>query len=194
MESIDGIEVLAFADGAELEAWLADHHDTQRSGAWLKIGKKNCRQASVGYVEAVEAALCFGWIDGQARSYDADHYLQRFTPRRPRSIWSKVNVGRIETLTEAGRMREPGLAQVRAAQADGRWDAAYASQKNAAVPSDLTAALAGDSRAREAFEQLDRSARYRVLLRLMTARTPEVRAARLDRALAVLTSDSPESL
>lgn len=109
-------------------------------------------------------------------------------------MWSKVNVGRAEALIEAGRLREPGLAQVRAAQADGRWDAAYESQKNATVPPDLTAALEGDSRAREAFERLDRSTRYRVLLRLMTARTPEVRAARLDRALAALVSGRTQSL
>lgn len=193
MESIDGVEILAFADGAELEAWLADHH-TLQSGVWLKIGKKNCPRPAVSYLEAVETGLCYGWIDGQARSYDTDHYLQRFTPRRPRSVWSKVNVGRIETLAEAGRLREPGLAQVRAAQADGRWDAAYESQKNATVPPDLTAALEDDSRAREVFERLDRSTRYRVLLRLMTARTPEVRAARLDRAIAALASGRTQSL
>ncbi|MET4923035.1 YdeI/OmpD-associated family protein [Streptomyces sp. PSRA5] len=191
METIGGVEILAFGDGAELEAWLTDHH-TLQSGIWLKIGKKNCRQVALSYLDAVEVALCFGWIDGQAKSYDADHYLQKFTPRRPRGVWSKVNVGRIETLIEAGRMREPGLVEVRAAQADGRWDAAYESQKNATVPPDLTAALEGRERARQAFERLDKSARYRVLLRLMTARTPEVRAARLARALATLESDTPE--
>lgn len=186
-ETLDGVEVIAFEDAPRFEAWLAEHHGRRR-GVWLKIAKKDSGLASVTHREALDIALCFGWIDGQRRSRDATHYLQKFTPRRPRSLWSKVNVAKVEALTAAGRMREPGLAEVAAAQADGRWEAAYASQSAAEVPPDLEAALAANEKARLFFDGLDRAGRYAVLWRLMTAKTPELRAKRLSAMVATLES------
>lgn len=170
---------------AELESWLETHH-TDRSGLWLKIAKRNSGVRSVTAAEVIDVALCFGWIDGQRKSCDEVYYLQRITPRRPRSTWSQINVEKVGTLLAAGRMREPGLAQVEAAQLDGRWETAYPSQRAATVPADLASALEADEPARRCYEQLGKSDRYLVILRLMTARTPEVRAARLQRAVTAL--------
>ncbi|MGW4234323.1 YdeI/OmpD-associated family protein [Streptomyces sp. NPDC004980] len=178
---------LFFERLAGLESWLESHQGT-RSDLWLKLAKKSTGIESVGPDEVVDAAICFGWIDGQRRALDAEFYLQRISPRRKGSLWSLVNVRKVEVLTAAGRMRESGLAEVRAAQADGRWAAAYPSQKEATVPDDLTAALASDPRAARRFEQFGRSARYQMVLQLLKARTPEVRAARLARLMAELES------
>jgi uncharacterized protein YdeI (YjbR/CyaY-like superfamily) len=183
-------EVLACRDGAEWEAWLADHH-TLQAGVWLKIAKKGSGQASVSNDEAVDVALCYGWINGQRKPLDGSWYLQRYTPRRPQSTWSKVNVDKVEALTAAGRMRAPGMAEVEAAKADGRWDAAYEPARTATVPPDLAAALAQDERARRRYESLGRTDRYLVILRLQTARTPETRAARLRRMVATLAAGDP---
>ncbi|MFP3987690.1 YdeI/OmpD-associated family protein [Streptomyces sp. E11-3] len=185
VDALDGVEIKTFADSAELEAWLATHHELP-TGVWLKIAKKGSGLRSVTVTEALDVALCYGWIDGQRRGYDATHYLQKYTQRRPRSLWSKVNVGKVEALTAAGRMREPGLAEVAAAQADGRWAAAYESQRNATVPDDLAAALKGNQQAAEFFGRLGKTDRYLVMLGLMTARSPEARAARLEKAIAEL--------
>ncbi|MFE7749675.1 YdeI family protein [Streptomyces sp. NPDC057428] len=168
---------------SRLESWLERHHG-ERSELWLKLAKKSSGIESVTAAEVIEVALCFGWIDGQRRSLDATYYLQRISPRRRGSQWSLVNVRKVGELTEAGRMREPGLAEVRAAQADGRWAAAYPSQKEATVPSDLAAALAANPRAAERFERLGRTDRYLLILQLLRARSPELRAARLDRMTA----------
>ncbi|MET8174391.1 YdeI/OmpD-associated family protein [Streptomyces clavifer] len=170
-----------------LESWLESHHGG-RAELWLKLAKKSTGIESVGPDEVVDVAICFGWIDGQRRALDGDHYLQRITPRRKGSLWSLANVRRVEALTVAGRMREPGLAEVRAAQADGRWAAAYPSQKEATVPADLVAALADAPGAAQRFDRLGRSARYQMVLQLLKARTPEVRAARLARLMAQLES------
>jgi uncharacterized protein YdeI (YjbR/CyaY-like superfamily) len=178
-------EVLACRDAAEWEAWLADHH-TLEAGVWLKLAKKGSGLASVTNDEALDVALCYGWIDGQRKPLDARWYLQRYTPRRPQSTWSKVNVAKAEALIAAGRMREPGLAAITAARADGRWDAAYEPARTATVPPDLAAALERDERARRFYESLGRTDRYLVTLRLTTARTPEARAARLRRMIATL--------
>jgi uncharacterized protein YdeI (YjbR/CyaY-like superfamily) len=179
------VEVLACRDGAEWEAWLADHH-TLRSEVWLKIARKGSGLPSVTLAEALDVALCYGWIDGQRRSLDEGHYLQQYTPRRPRSSWSKVNVAKAEALIAAGRMRAPGMAAIEAAKADGRWAAAYDSARSATIPPDLAAALEREQRARRAFESLGRSERYLVILRLVTARTDQTRAERLRRMLATL--------
>jgi uncharacterized protein YdeI (YjbR/CyaY-like superfamily) len=179
------VEVLVCRDAAGWAAWLADHH-ALRSEVWLKVAKKGSGRASVTIPEALDVALCHGWIDGQRRSLDQDHYLQKFTPRRPQSSWSKVNVAKAEALIAAGRMRQPGMAAIQAAKADGRWAAAYDPASNATVPPDLAAALERDARARRSFEALGRSERYLVILRLQTARTGETRAARLRRMLATL--------
>jgi uncharacterized protein YdeI (YjbR/CyaY-like superfamily) len=185
--TLDGVGIKAFEDATQLEAWLSSHSGL-RSGVWLKIAKKGSGQASVTVAEALDVALCHGWIDGQRRGLDESYYLQKYTPRRPGSLWSMVNVRKVEALTAADRMRPRGLAEVEAAKADGRWDAAYESQRNATVPDDLTAALDRSPRAKAVFEGLGRTDRYLVILGLLKARTPEVRAARLEKAIGGLES------
>ncbi|MEU0568990.1 YdeI/OmpD-associated family protein [Nonomuraea sp. NPDC005983] len=177
--------MMHFADATQWEAWLAGHHESE-DGVWLKIAKKGSAADSVTIAQALEIALCYGWIDSQRRSHDEHFYLQRYSRRRKGSPWSRVNVERVEALTIAGRMRPPGLAQVAAAQADGRWAAAYTAQRNATVPPDLTAALAAHPQAAARFEALDKTARYLVILPLLKARTLEARAARLNRTLSDL--------
>ncbi|MER5203643.1 YdeI/OmpD-associated family protein [Streptomyces sp. NPDC002825] len=185
METVEGLPVLAFDGGAELEAWLEEHHgDTP--GIWLLLGRKGSDVASPSAEEILDGTLAYGWITGKRIARDGRSYLQKITPRRPRGLWSQVNVRRVEALTAAGRMREPGLAEVRAARADGRWEAAYPSQKDATVPDDLAAALAAEPGAAEAFEALGRTDRYLVILSLWQARTAKTRAARLERAVAAL--------
>jgi uncharacterized protein YdeI (YjbR/CyaY-like superfamily) len=178
-------EIIACGDGAAWERWLADHH-RQQAGVWLQLAQKGSGLASVTNSEALDVALCYGWINGQRKPLDGDWYLQKYTPRRPRSTWSKVNVQKAEALIAAGRMREPGMAEIVAAEADGRWEAAYEPARSATVPPDLAAALARDERARRGYAALGRSDRYLVILRLVTARTPETRAARLRRMVATL--------
>ena len=179
------MDVLDFPDPAGWESWLAAQHGA-RAEAWLRIAKRHSGIASVTPAEALDVALCHGWIDGQRRALDAVSFLQRYSRRRPRSSWSKVNVAKVEALTAAGRMRPAGLAEVAAATADGRWEAPYDPQRWAEVPPDLAAALAGDTRADAAFERLGRSDRYAVILPLLKARTPQTRSRRLARALAQL--------
>ncbi len=185
MDTLDGPEVLSFADASQWESWLADHHD-ERDGVWLRIAKKGSGARSVSVAEALEVALCFGWIDSHRRSLDESHFVQKYTPRRPRSSWSRVNTDRVDALIAAGRMREPGLAQVAAAKADGRWDAAYASQRDASVPPDLEAALESSDAAARTFGSLGKSGRYALILRLLKARTPEERAKRLGKIVVQL--------
>lgn len=182
----DGAEVIAFRDAAEFEAWLDAHVDL-RVGVWLKIAKKGSGVPSLTDDEAVDLGLCYGWISGQRKSYDdEDYYLQKYVPRRPRSRWSQVNVAKVEELTAAGRMRPAGLAEVEAAKADGRWAAAYESQRNATVPPDLAAALAASPQAAQAFDALTKTQRYAVILKLVTARTATARAAQLRGAMTAL--------
>jgi uncharacterized protein YdeI (YjbR/CyaY-like superfamily) len=177
--------VIAVRDAAEFEAWLDAHVDL-RVGAWLKIAKKGSGVRSLTADEAVDSGLCYGWISGQRKSYDATHYLQKYVPRRPRSRWSQVNVAKAEELIAAGRMRPSGLAEVEAAKADGRWAAAYESQRNATVPPDLAAALAVSPQAAQAFDALTKTQQYAVILKLITARTATARAAQLRRAMTAL--------
>ncbi|MBO0744922.1 MAG: YdeI/OmpD-associated family protein [Candidatus Dormibacteraeota bacterium] len=170
-------DILRCAGPAEWGSWLAAHWQ-QPGGVWLQIGRRGSGVASLTAGEALDVALCYGWIGGTRRRLDGDHFLQWYAPRTPRSTWSKVNVDRVEALIAAGRMRPPGLAQVEAARADGRWAAAYPSQRHATVPSDLLDALDYDHRARAAFESLAPSARYAVMLPVLRARTSEQRARR----------------
>ena len=178
-------EVIAFRDAAEFEAWLDAHVDL-RVGVWLKIAKKRSGVASLTADEAVDIGLCYGWISGQRKSYDEVYYLQKYVPRRPGSLWSQVNVAKVEELIAAGRMRLPGLVEIEAAKADGRWAAAYESQRNAAVPPDLAAALATAPQAARAFDALSKTQRYAVILKLVTARTSRARAAQLRRTMSAL--------
>jgi len=169
--------VISFADLAECEAWFAAHHAEHR-GFWLKIGKAGAAE-TVSYAQALDVALCHGWIDGQKKGYDGPYWLQRFTPRGPRSRWSRINRDKAEALIGAGRMRPAGQAQVDAAKADGRWADAYAGQKSATVPDDLSAALAADPQAEAFFATLNGANRYAILYRVQDARRPETRAARI---------------
>jgi len=176
---------LRFADGAAFEAWLEEHHATA-TGVWVAFAKKHTGIPSITQAEAVEAALCFGWIDGVARRIDDDWWANRFTPRTARSVWSKINRERVAQLTAAGRMRPAGLAAVEAAKADGRWDAAYDSPSTATVPDDLQAALDANPAAAEFYAGLNSQNRYAILHRLMTAKRPETRQRRLEKFVAML--------
>ena len=185
----DEAPVIAFRDAAQFEAWLDTHVDL-RAGGWLKIAKKGSGVASLTGEEAVDVGLCYGWISGQRKSHDEIYYLQKYVPRRPRSRWSQVNVAKVEELIAAGRMRPHGLVEVEAAKADGRWGAAYVSQRNATIPADLAAALAANPQAAQAFDALSKTQQYAVILKLATARTATTRTAQLDRALTALEADS----
>jgi uncharacterized protein YdeI (YjbR/CyaY-like superfamily) len=185
MKSPIDAEVLACTDASQWESWLADHHD-RSTGIWLLIAKKGSDQVSVRIGDALDVALCYGWIDSQRKGHDTDFYLQRYSPRRPGSPWSRLNVERVEALTEAGRMRGRGLAEVAAAQADGRWGAAYAPQRNAELPPDFAAALDQNERARTSFEQLDKTGQYAVILPILKAMTPAIRLMRIQKAIAKL--------
>ncbi|MFI6869041.1 YdeI family protein [Nocardia sp. NPDC050406] len=186
MDELDGVEVRTFASGAEFESWLAAHH-TRGEGVWVQVAKKKSGIPSVTDDELVDIGLCYGWISGQRKTLDDRYYLQKYVPRRPKSLWSQVNVDKVAALLAEGRMREPGLAEIRKAQADGRWSAAYDSQKTATLPPDLAAALATNPTANEAYNALDKTTRYLLLLPLLQARTPEARKTRLDKALRTLT-------
>jgi len=190
----DGAEILPFTDAAAFDAWLAEHHGHQ-PGVWLKLAKARSGIPSMSDDEAVDVGLCWGWISGQRRGLDDDFYLQKYVPRRPRSRWSQVNVRKVADLTAAGRMRAPGLAEVDAAKADGRWDAAYVSQADFTVPDDLPddirGALDGSPDAGAAFDALTRTEQYAVVLDVVTARTGEARASRVQKAVAALLADRP---
>lgn len=181
----DELPILLFATPAELEAWLEENH-SESEGLWLKIAKKGVEPPSVTYGEALELALCFGWIDSQKRGHDEHHFLQRFTPRRPRGRWSKINREKAEALIESGAMRPTGLAEVEAARADGRWDAAYEGARTAQVPADLRRELDANPAAREFFAGLDGANRYAILYRLNEAKKPETRESRLRKFVAML--------
>jgi uncharacterized protein YdeI (YjbR/CyaY-like superfamily) len=179
------MELLEFPDADAWEAWLATHH-ADASEAWLRIAKRGSGIETLAIGDALDVALCWGWIDGQRRRHDEGSFAQRYCPRRPRSSWSQVNVAKIAALTAAGRMRPPGLAQVVAAQADGRWAAAYASQRTAEVPPDLADALAASPRAAAAFAGLGRSEQYQVILTLLKTRTEQGRRQAISRTIARL--------
>jgi uncharacterized protein YdeI (YjbR/CyaY-like superfamily) len=185
MAAADDLPVLLFADQGELEAWLDENGD-DGNGFWLKIAKKGSGVESVDYAEGLEVAICFGWIDSQKRSFDDKHFLQRFTPRRPRGRWSRINREKATALIESGRMRLAGLAEVEAAKADGRWEAAYAGQRTAAVPADLQAELDRNEAAREFFAGLSGTNRYAIVYRLEEAKKAETRERRLRKFVTML--------
>jgi uncharacterized protein YdeI (YjbR/CyaY-like superfamily) len=179
------LPILAFATASEWEAWLREHHDSA-PGVWIKFARKGSGVASVTYMEALHAALSFGWIDGQARSLDEVSYVQRFTPRRARSIWSKRNREFAAALIESGRMQPAGLREVERAKADGRWDAAYDAPSTATVPDDLRAALDAAPGAAAFFETLNAQNRYAILHRVQTAKRAETRARRIEKFVGML--------
>ena len=175
-----------FAGPEAFEAWLEEHGD-ESSGIWVRMAKKKTGIASLDWAGGVEVALCFGWIDGQGRRLDDDWFLQRFTPRRPRSTWSKINRQKVEALAAAGRMRPAGLAEVERAKADGRWDAAYDSPATASVPDDLAIAL-DEAGLSDVFAGLDARNRYAILHQVQTAKRPETRARRIGKYVGLLAS------
>jgi uncharacterized protein YdeI (YjbR/CyaY-like superfamily) len=180
------LPTLTVPDAAAWRAWLAEHHE-HSAGVWLILAKKGTAEpTSLTYAQALEEALCHGWIDGQVGALDERTYRQRFTPRRARSAWSKRNVAHVQRLTSEGRMRPAGAAVVERAKADGRWEAAYAGQATIEVPSDLAAALRAEPVAQAMFDTLTSQNRYAVLLRIDAAKRADTRARRIERFVAML--------
>ncbi len=180
------LPIIPFASREAWEAWLEEQHAVSQ-GVWLKIAKKGSGIESVTFAEALDVVLCYGWIDSQRCSFDGRYFLQRFTPRRPKSKWSKVNRARVTKLIEAGEMKPAGLREVERAKADGRWDAAYESQSKATMPDDLRKELEKNEGAREFFETLNSTNRYAILHRIQDAKRPETRARRIAKYVAMLT-------
>ena len=185
MDPDDGLAKLSFRSAAEWEGWLTDNH-ARPEGIWIKIAKKDSGIESVRYPEVLESAICFGWIDGQRQALDEGRFLQRFTPRRKRSRWSRINRDTAERLIAEGRMRPAGLAEVERAREDGRWEAAYSGPKASAIPDDLLSELNARPKAKEFFEGLSSQNRYAILYRLDEAKRPETRARRLAKFIAML--------
>ena len=184
-EQRGGLPVLAFRDGEAFEQWLAQQ-PADAAGVWLKLAKKSAGQQGLTKSEAIDAALCHGWIDGQLDQYDDSHWLVRFTPRKARSKWSQVNTKRATELLTEGRMRPSGLAQIEAAKADGRWAAAYAPASSATVPADLQDALDASPEAADFFATLKGANRYAILYRIGSVKRPETRARKIAEYVAML--------
>ena len=178
MKNADTFPTLPFESQQHWEAWLQENHASAK-GVWLQLAKKEARVPSVSYAEALEVALCYGWIDGQKGALDDQFWLQKFTPRGPKSIWSKINRDKANVLISTGRMQPAGLRQVELAQADGRWAAAYESQRTIGVPDDFQRALDEHPQAQAFFTTLNSANRYAFLFRLQTAKKPETRAERM---------------
>jgi uncharacterized protein YdeI (YjbR/CyaY-like superfamily) len=179
------LPILELAHAAAWLKWLQRNHGSS-TGVWIKLAKKSSKVASITYAEAVDGALRWGWIDGQGRSHDAQAWLQKFTPRRARSIWSKINRDKALALIARGEMQPPGLAEIERAKGDGRWEAAYDSPRTATVPADFERALADSAPAAEFFTKLNAANRYAILWRLQTAKRPETRARRISQFVAML--------
>jgi len=181
----DGNPKIPFASAAEWERWLEDNH-TSSDGVWIKMAKKGADIESVRYPEVLESAICFGWIDARREALDERYFLQRFTPRRQRSRWSRINREKAERLITDGRMRPAGLAEVERAKTDGRWKAAYEGQKRSTVPDDLQRELDARPKAKAFFAELSSQNRYAIIYRLNDAKKPETRARRLAKFVAML--------
>ena len=177
--------ILLFRDRAHWTRWLDRHHATER-GVWMRFARKGSSFTSVTYADAVEPALCFGWIDGQVRKYDDDSWIQKFTPRGKRSIWSKINREKVQRLVESGRMQSSGLEAVNRAKANGQWDSAYDSHRTAGVPDDLQRALDAHPKAKAFFATLSSVNRYAVLFRIQTVKRAETRAKKIEQFVGML--------
>jgi uncharacterized protein YdeI (YjbR/CyaY-like superfamily) len=180
-----GLKILTFKSSSDFRKWLEKNHSIA-DGLWLRFFKKNSGRKTVNYAEALDQALCFGWIDGQVKRCDELSYLQKFTPRRPKSSWSKLNTGHVGRLIQSGQMTRAGLAAVEAAKADGRWQAAYDSPRLAAPPADFLKALGRLKQARAFFQTLNRTNVYAIAYRLQTAKKPETRERRMKMILEKL--------
>jgi uncharacterized protein YdeI (YjbR/CyaY-like superfamily) len=185
LQELKGLPIMRFERQEDWAIWLDENHATS-PGVWVKLAKKTSKKQSVSYDEAVEVALCYGWIDGQSSGQDESFWLQKFTPRRSKSVWSKINRERAERLIENGQMRPAGLAAVESAKQDGRWDAAYDSPSTASVPADFQAALDRNSTAQAFYATLNSTNRYAILHRIQTARKPETRAKRIQQFIQML--------
>ena len=185
METRQNLPILAFPSRKKWEEWLAKHHADSK-GIWLKISKKGAETSTVQYPEALESALCYGWIDGQKGALDEEFWLQKFTPRGPRSKWSKINREKADALVESGRMKPAGLAEIEKAKADGRWEAAYDSQSKASVPEDFQKELDANPDAAAFFATLESYNRYAILYRIQEAKKPETRAKRIEKFIGML--------
>jgi uncharacterized protein YdeI (YjbR/CyaY-like superfamily) len=183
--SVEPEPALSFVIQKDWHAWLDAHHAVS-TGVWLQFSKRGAATSSINHAEALEVALCYGWIDSQARSLDAGSWLQRFTPRGARSIWSKINREKVGALIESGAMKPAGLAEIDRAKQDGRWDAAYDAQSKAVVPDDLRVALDGNPTAAAFFTTLGSKNRYAILFRIHTAKKAETRAHRIDQFVRML--------
>ncbi|GAC1388436.1 MAG: YdeI family protein [Ktedonobacteraceae bacterium] len=185
MKNPNNLPILPFETQQDWEAWLKEHH-THTKGIWLKIAKKETGILSLAYSDALEVALCYGWIDGQKASFDDRYWLQKFTPRSPRSIWSKVNCDKVTALLAEGRMQPTGIRQVELAKADGRWEAAYEPQSKITVPDDFQHELDKNQMAKNFFSTLDSRNRYAILFRIQTAKKLETRIARIQKFIEML--------
>ncbi|WP_413944810.1 YdeI/OmpD-associated family protein [Bdellovibrio sp. HCB-162] len=178
-------DILSFESAKQWLSWLRVNH-ARSSGVWLQIQKKGSAEKSPTYAEALDAALCYGWIDGQKKAYDENSWIQRFTPRRPRSVWSKKNTEHAERLLRAGKIKKAGLAEIEAAKKDGRWKAAYDSPSKATIPEDFLKALKKNKKAEAFFNSLNKTNLYSIAYRLQTAKTPETREKRMKMILEMM--------
>jgi uncharacterized protein YdeI (YjbR/CyaY-like superfamily) len=178
-------QVHSFTSSKEWRKWLAEHH-AQSNGVWLRFFKKDSGKKTVVYAEALEEALCYGWIDGQVNKYDAESYIQKFTPRRAKSTWSKRNTAIAESLVQEGKMETAGMQQVELAKADGRWQQAYDSPRNMKVPEDFLEQLSKNKKAKAFFDALNKANQYAIAWRLQTAKKPETREKRLKEILKMM--------
>jgi uncharacterized protein YdeI (YjbR/CyaY-like superfamily) len=188
MKKAETLPIISFETQQGWERWLTEHH-TDTDGLWLKIAKKEAGISSVNYAEALESAICYGWIDGQKASFDDKYWLQKFTPRRAKSIWSKVNCTKALALIAEGRMQPAGIRQVELAQADGRWESAYESQSKITIPDDFQKELDNNPKAQEFFTTLNSVNRYAILFRIQTAKKPETRSARISTFIEMLSNN-----
>lgn len=179
------LAILEFESQAAWEKWLEENH-RQPDSVWLKFAKKNSGVTTVGFIEAIETAICYGWIDSVRNGFNDKFFIQKFSPRRPGSVWSKINVERVEALIKQGRMKPAGLAEVEAAKADGRWEAAYEGQSRAEAPADFLEALAMNKKAAEFYETISKANKYAIIYRLHNSKKPETRAANIQKFIAML--------
>lgn len=184
----DNLQTLTFDSHAKFRSWLNKNHSSE-PGLWIKYAKKASGIKTIVYQEALEVALCYGWIDGKVQTVDENYYMQRFTPRRKKSNWSKINRDKAEKLIESGKMKAAGLAEVERAKADGRWEAAYESPASMPVPDDFIKALAKSARARKFWESLNKSNRYAILYQIHDAKKPETRARRIAKFVEMLKAE-----
>jgi len=185
MTTPNSMQILLFKSSVAFRRWLEKNH-AKSDGVWLRFCKKDSNEKSLTYAEALDQALCYGWIDGQTKAFDKSSWLRKFTPRRSKSAWSKINTQHVERLTKAGAMAHAGLAAVMAAKSDGRWDAAYDSAKNARPPDDFLQELNKNQKAKEFFESLNKVNVYSIVYRLQTARQPALREKRMKMILAMM--------